>query len=437
MKVLDTWPTPNFKEGVIDRPPDLDTAEAPSADAIVEQLTGVTLPKESEERQKALVRAYTAPTELYSRMNRALLDDDIKGITYFGAYIKELRDVFKTDHVDQIITPFTGTVWRGIRFDDIKKALEDYPPGKEFVWAAFNSFSTDKNVAVNFAGGGGSGVLFRVKCCPPPNTYDDDTPEYAPADIQSWSYFGNGEAEILFPCNIKMRVLKITEPTGDMPMPQVYCTTIGLDTDDGVTNFHAAQERHITVLQDQLDVKDMDMEEVNERLRDFMSNQQAMQEQIYSLQQAQYSLQQAQTSDAGSALQSKVAELEQQNSGLVATVAQLQMTVANLQSTVSCLQLMQMQMRSPAQPAVAFRQPMQAEAPAQPSVAYRQPMQAEAPAQPALAYRQLMQAEAPAQPAVACRQLVPAETRSPAPPVSQQPSPVMQAINRSVRFFRG
>ena len=54
-------------------------------------------------------------------------------IEKFGPYIRELRDVFLTDHAYQIIKPFVGVVWRGISVGNVGVALKTYQPGKDFL----------------------------------------------------------------------------------------------------------------------------------------------------------------------------------------------------------------------------------------------------------------------------------------------------------------
>jgi hypothetical protein len=171
-------------------------------------------------------------------MNRALRDDNLDKMRYFGSYIKELRDVFKTDHENQLITPFEGKVWRGITFEDPEQALADYPVGVEFVWSAFTSMTTNQDVAKNFGN-----LTFEIECCPPAGTFDDDVPEYAPANIKDFSSFP-GEDEILFPPNISFRVVRIEHPNDQngLIVPLVCCKVVGFDTDTGIHKFQPLTE---------------------------------------------------------------------------------------------------------------------------------------------------------------------------------------------------
>ena len=65
-------------------------------------------------------------THVYKEMNKALREDDAVILHKYAGYINELRNVFETDMKDQIIEPFIGTVYRGIRFTDVNLAKELY-----------------------------------------------------------------------------------------------------------------------------------------------------------------------------------------------------------------------------------------------------------------------------------------------------------------------
>eukprot|EP00416_Gambierdiscus_australes_P025492 CAMPEP_0171065012 /NCGR_PEP_ID=MMETSP0766_2-20121228/6609_1 /TAXON_ID=439317 /ORGANISM="Gambierdiscus australes, Strain CAWD 149" /LENGTH=728 /DNA_ID=CAMNT_0011521083 /DNA_START=74 /DNA_END=2260 /DNA_ORIENTATION=+ len=235
-----SFPSDNFAEAVINKNPQLNEPYSPSTQTIVEACAyfSKSLSTDAKERQVELVRLYTAETPLYHEMNQALRDDCLDKMRYFGAYIKELRDVFKTDHEDQIITPFEGTVWRGIKFQDIEAAMKEYVPGSVFVWPAFTSMSTAKSAAMGFGN-----LVFEIVCCPPPGHYDDEHPEYAPASVQEWSCYPS-EQEILFPPNVKFKVQHIVEPNDENGFisPLVVCETVGFDTDGGIVEFSKMKE---------------------------------------------------------------------------------------------------------------------------------------------------------------------------------------------------
>jgi len=236
------FPSDAFSEAVICKNPELNEPFSPSTQTIVDACAYFNQPlsDDARERQEQLVMLYTKETPLYHEMNRALREDNIDHMRYFGAYIKELRDVFKTDHEDQIITPFEGTVWRGIKFPDAEAAIKQYPPGSVFVWPAFTSMSTAKSAAMGFGN-----LVFEINCTPPPGHYDDDTPEYAPASVEEWSCY-KSEHEILFPPNVRFKVEEIKFPDGENGLisPLVVCETVGFDTDGGIVEFSklAAEE---------------------------------------------------------------------------------------------------------------------------------------------------------------------------------------------------
>lgn len=229
------FPSRNFIETVRDKDPKRNEPYSPSTQTIVEACARFEEPlsEDPRRRQEQLVQLYTDETPLYHEMNQALREDSMEKMRYFGAYIKELRDVFKTDHEDQIITPFEGTVWRGITFPDPDAAVRQYAVGSIFVWPAFTSMSTAKDAAMNFGN-----VVFQIACCPPPGHYDDDSPEYAPASVEKWSSYPS-EQEILFPPNVKFRVQEIRQPDEEngLSSPLVVCETVGFDTDGGIIEF--------------------------------------------------------------------------------------------------------------------------------------------------------------------------------------------------------
>lgn len=221
----------NFRVAVSWR--DLHKADtnAPETQTVVQEYAywSDNLAADPIQRQKELVRLYTMETPLYHEMNAALRNDDLEKMKYFGAYIKELRDVFLTDHVDQIISPYTGTLWRGVSIPNVEEILRHYQPGKIFVWPAFTSTTTNKNVAMGFGN-----IVFEMRCFPPEGTYDDEEWEYAPASVQEYSAFPS-EGEILFPPNCKFKVLEVQMPseTNGLNKPLVICDVTAFDTHSG------------------------------------------------------------------------------------------------------------------------------------------------------------------------------------------------------------
>jgi len=231
------FPTDNFSKSVLTKEdPSLNEPCSPPTQVIIEACCRTTekLPEDPIERQKALAKYYTMESPLYHEMNTALRNDDLSGMRYYSAYIRELRDVFKTDHKDQIIEPFVGKVWRGITFPDPDAALKQFPIGETFVWSAFTSMSTERNVAFNFGN-----VVFEVSCLPPKEAYDGAVAVYAPASVSAFSDF-EGEAEILFPPNIQFQVKELKMPGGDddsITRPLLVCETVAFDSDEGLHEF--------------------------------------------------------------------------------------------------------------------------------------------------------------------------------------------------------
>lgn len=193
------FPSANFYQAVILKHPDVNDEGAPDTDTLIQETCGTELPKGPIMRQIELIRLYTG-NQLYGQVNKALRDDDLEQMTYYGAFISELRDCFLTDHDYQIIKPFEGTVWRGISVDDPDTFVEThYQPKTNIVWSSFTSTSTNEQSCF------GGDILFELRCHPPPGTYDDDDPEYAPANICEFSEY-ESENEVLFPPNVQFQV---------------------------------------------------------------------------------------------------------------------------------------------------------------------------------------------------------------------------------------
>jgi len=343
-KPIGTWPTPNFKEVILDRPLDGHDRDSPDTETLVAEKAGRAepLPTDPVERQKEILAIYTAETPLYHEMNRALRDDDYKQMLYYRSYIQELREVFKTDHVDQIITPFVGTVWRGIHYDDGEKALLDFKVKKEFVWPAFTSMTQDKNVAMSFGN-----VVFQIKCCPPEGTYEDDIPEYVPAPIKEFSVF-EGESEVLFPPNVKFRVIAIQLPTEEngLTAPLVKCKTVGFDTDTGISQFAGAdaQVDTKTAMQqhdDLIDEHDVKIDEIEDWVHQETDQMRNLSRTVTGVQGSMGDLRQQLEASLSrvSELEERLAAEERRRQQVEDKFGQLQNTVGALQGTVATLQL--------------------------------------------------------------------------------------------------
>mmetsp|Transcript_10348 Transcript_10348/g.18433 ORF Transcript_10348/g.18433 Transcript_10348/m.18433 type:complete len:618 (+) Transcript_10348:29-1882(+) len=194
------FPSRNFFQAVILKNPEENEEGSPDTDTLVKETAGCALPEGPILRQIELVKLYTG-NSLYRQVNTALRDDDFVQMRYYAAYIKELRDVFLTDHDYQIIKPFEGTVWRGIGVpgDTDEWVHKYYQPKSQIVWTGFTSTAKVKEKAW------GGGIVFEIRCYPPPGTYDDDDPEYAPADVCEFSCYPS-EDEVLFPPNVRFTV---------------------------------------------------------------------------------------------------------------------------------------------------------------------------------------------------------------------------------------
>lgn len=244
-----TYPTENFSMAVLPKDPAMNEPCSPPTDVILEACCDAEepLPEEPVERQKMLAKYYTMETPLYHEMNKALRDDDLSAMRYYSAYIKELRDVFKTDHKDQIIQPFVGKTWRGITFEDPEESLKSFPVGSTFVWSAFTSMSTDRSVAFGFGN-----IVFEVSCLPPKEAYEGAIAVYAPASVEAFSDI-EGEAEILFPPNVQFQVKSIVMPDGkdeEVTSPMIVCETVAFDSDEGLKEFQHFKKMLEKALQD-------------------------------------------------------------------------------------------------------------------------------------------------------------------------------------------
>jgi len=211
------WPSRNFSDAIIDHKPDDDNDavscltkffKEQGCDFYQNEVDELAkYPPDSSDRQIQLCKLYSAPTPLYGEMNTALRDDDLAQMMDLAGYIWELREVFLTDGINQITRPFSGTVYRGIGFPDPETAVESYKKDQIFAWPQFSSTSTDRNAALNFGN-----IIFEIRCYPLDGLYDDDKPEYAPAQISQWSVFPD-EAEVLFLPNTEFRTVNIQYPS--------------------------------------------------------------------------------------------------------------------------------------------------------------------------------------------------------------------------------
>lgn len=99
------------------------------------------------------------------------------------------------------------------------------------MWPSFTSMTQVKETAFNFGN-----IIFQVQCHPPTEAYEGEIAVYAPASVQEWSFYGSGEGEILFPCNVQFQVVAVTIDE-DSGKPLVCCETVAFDTDEGLADF--------------------------------------------------------------------------------------------------------------------------------------------------------------------------------------------------------
>jgi len=176
---------------------------SPDADRLVRTFTQKVLPSKDVEDGRArkieVLRAYTMESGLYRLMNNALRDDLFKQMRYFSAFIQELRDVFLTGGANDVVVPYKGLLWRGVRLKDTKDLEKTYQKDSTFVWPAFTSMSTEKKVAESFGN-----VTFCIRC----GAGQPGVPMYRPAKVSMYSEFPS-ESEVIFPPNAHFKVLEV------------------------------------------------------------------------------------------------------------------------------------------------------------------------------------------------------------------------------------
>lgn len=168
-----------------------------SASTAVKRHTGISLTDDDQkERNIQLILAYTRETPLYKEMNLGLRANDKTALRKYAGYIRELRDAFAVHLPDAVVTPFSGTVRRGINVPNAAEVLSSYVIDEEYVWPSFTSTSTSAGFSGN--------VQFEIVCPQIPADHEG----YAPANIKQFSAFPS-EDEILFPPHMKLRVVNI------------------------------------------------------------------------------------------------------------------------------------------------------------------------------------------------------------------------------------
>jgi len=153
------------------------------------------LSTDSKTRQKQLLEIYTG-NSIYGELNRCLRHDEEEYMKLSAGYIRELRDIFRTDK-SSIVSTFKGIVWRGITVPDPASTLKVYEKDEELVWPSFTSTSSLKKASF------GGNINFEINCSAEINGYKA---KYAPAVISSFSVY-KSEEEVLFPPHVKFRVV--------------------------------------------------------------------------------------------------------------------------------------------------------------------------------------------------------------------------------------
>eukprot|EP00927_Polykrikos_kofoidii_P066162 TRINITY_DN61810_c0_g1_i1.p1 TRINITY_DN61810_c0_g1~~TRINITY_DN61810_c0_g1_i1.p1 ORF type:complete len:575 (+),score=49.16 TRINITY_DN61810_c0_g1_i1:25-1725(+) len=125
-----------------------------------------------------LVHCYTMESFFYRSLNHHLRKDA-------DAVLRVIAPLVWHIMRGPRLKPFAGTIFRGINLDDSEQIL--YDPGLVFSWAAFSSCSKNENIAIRFAGGGGT--VFVI-------TASDEVGREALCDIEDISHFKH-EAEVL------------------------------------------------------------------------------------------------------------------------------------------------------------------------------------------------------------------------------------------------
>jgi hypothetical protein len=153
------------------------------------------LPSDDRDKNAYLVRLYTG-NALYAEVNRCLREDDETTMATYAGFIRDLRDVFRTNQEFPVVSPFHGLVRRGIYVDEPLEYVKGFRLDEEFVWPSFTSTS---------AGSGFHGnVCFEIRCY----VAIDSQAQYTPASIAHLSAYECDE-EVLFPPHVKFRVVNV------------------------------------------------------------------------------------------------------------------------------------------------------------------------------------------------------------------------------------
>lgn len=204
---------PAFDNVVADKDVRKNELFSPSTEFIVRVFSDEELQDTpGKERDVALVETYTADSQLFREMNRAMREKDVATMRFFASFIKEFRGVFKVDSDGEFekeslkLTPFVGLAWRSILVKDLATELKKYRgylDTKECIsWPGFTSVSRNERQARSFGN-----ITFVIRCG---KQQKKGYHAYLPADISEHSSFKH-EEEVVFPPFTHLQVLEVAE----------------------------------------------------------------------------------------------------------------------------------------------------------------------------------------------------------------------------------
>ena len=145
------------------------------ADMLMEIISKATC---AEHLAIQLIHIYTMPSFFYRSLNHHLRGGTEAALRMIAPLVRHMMRAPR-------MKPFAGTIFRGVNLTDGEQLL--YDKGLVFNWAAFSSCSKDQDIAVKFAGDGGT--VFVV-------TASEEVGREAICDIEEISHFKH-EAEVL------------------------------------------------------------------------------------------------------------------------------------------------------------------------------------------------------------------------------------------------
>eukprot|EP00811_Abedinium_folium_P016319 NODE_2525_length_2196_cov_6.381344.p1 GENE.NODE_2525_length_2196_cov_6.381344~~NODE_2525_length_2196_cov_6.381344.p1 ORF type:complete len:463 (-),score=104.45 NODE_2525_length_2196_cov_6.381344:264-1652(-) len=173
--------------------------------AICATLALTTLPADPTHRGKELLRLYTGDL-LYGSVNKALYTNDAGELDKYGAYIWELRAVFRLVERDgqlctkhSIIRPFFGTCARGCNMPAavVEEQKRRWKRGQLLCWSSFTSTSAGTSF--------GGNVKYSIDCG---TMATPKSGQYYPCNISDVSEYP-GEREVLWPPHCSFRLVNV------------------------------------------------------------------------------------------------------------------------------------------------------------------------------------------------------------------------------------